>query len=218
MSAGFAWSAVTFGAARFALGLGESGNFPAAIKTTAEWFPKRERAFATGIFNSGTNIGAVIAPLTVPWIALTLGWRWAFVLTGAIGFIWVAVWLGDLRACRAAPEASERERQHILSDHEPPEAPRGLAAAVRLPADLGRHGRQVHDGSDLVVLSVLAAEVPARQLRPDVVDGGAAARDDLPGVRHRQHLRRLAVVASDRERLERERRRARRRCSPARCW
>ncbi len=93
MSAGFAWSAVTFGAARFALGLGESGNFPAAIKTTAEWFPKRERAFATGIFNSGTNIGAVIAPLTVPWIALTLGWRWAFVLTGAIGFIWVAVWL-----------------------------------------------------------------------------------------------------------------------------
>ena len=123
MSAGFAWSAVTFGAARFGLGLGESGNFPAAIKTTAEWFPKRERAFATGIFNSGTNIGAVIAPLTVPWIALTLGWRWAFVLTGAIGFIWVAVWLWLYAPAAQHPKLSERERQHILSDHEPPEAP-----------------------------------------------------------------------------------------------
>jgi len=123
MSAGFAWSAVTFGAARFGLGLGESGNFPAAIKTTAEWFPKRERAFATGIFNSGTNIGAVIAPLTVPWIALTLGWRWAFVLTGAIGFIWVAVWLSIYAPAAQHPRLTERERQHILSDHEPPEAP-----------------------------------------------------------------------------------------------
>ena len=122
MSAGFAWSAVTFGAARFALGLGESGNFPAAIKTTAEWFPKRERAFATGIFNSGTNIGAVIAPLTVPWIALTLGWRWAFVLTGAIGFIWVAVWLAIYAPAARHPRLGDRERQHILSDHEAPEA------------------------------------------------------------------------------------------------
>src|SRR5436305_1104868 len=92
MAHAFAGSVLGFGAARFALGLGESGNFPAAIKTTAEWFPRRERAFATGIFNSGTNIGAVIAPLTVPWIALTLGWRWAFVLTGVIGFVGVAVW------------------------------------------------------------------------------------------------------------------------------
>jgi ACS family hexuronate transporter-like MFS transporter len=121
MSAGFAWNAITFGAARFALGLGESGNFPAAIKTTAEWFPKRERAFATGIFNSGTNIGAIIAPLTVPWIALTFGWRWAFVLTGAIGFIWVAVWLTFYAPADRHPKLSERERQHILSDREAPE-------------------------------------------------------------------------------------------------
>ena len=123
MSAGLATSALTFAVARFALGLGESGNFPAAIKTTAEWFPKRERAFATGIFNSGTNIGAVIAPLTVPWIALTLGWRWAFVLTGAIGFIWVAVWLKTYAPAARHPKLSERERQHILSDREPPESP-----------------------------------------------------------------------------------------------
>src|SRR5258705_9322639 len=109
-------SALGFSLARFFLGLGEAGNFPAAIKTTAEWFPRRERAFATGIFNSGTNIGAVIAPLTVPWIALTLGWRWAFVLTGAIGFIWVAVWLSSYAPAASHPKLSDRERQHILSD------------------------------------------------------------------------------------------------------
>jgi len=72
--------------ARGALGVSEAGNFPAAIKTVAEWFPKKERAFATGIFNSGTNIGAIIAPLTVPYIAQEWGWRTAFVATGAIGF------------------------------------------------------------------------------------------------------------------------------------
>src|SRR6267378_2341132 len=108
MAHALARSVLGFSAARFALGLGESGNFPAAIKTTAEWFPKRERAFATGIFNSGTNIGAVIAPLTVPWIALTLGWRWAFVLTGVIGFIWVAVWLAMYAPAHRHPRLSER--------------------------------------------------------------------------------------------------------------
>lgn len=84
----------TFGflIARSALGITESGNFPAAIKTTAEWFPKKERAFATGLFNSGSNVGAIIAPLTVPWIAVNLGWRWAFIITGAIGLIWLIFW------------------------------------------------------------------------------------------------------------------------------
>jgi MFS transporter, ACS family, aldohexuronate transporter len=119
MAHGLATSAVTFGAARFALGLGESGNFPAAIKTVAEWFPKSERALATGIFNSGTNIGAIIAPLVVPWIALTLGWRWAFVLTGAIGFLWVVVWLRAYAPPATHPRVSARELDHILSDREP---------------------------------------------------------------------------------------------------
>jgi MFS transporter, ACS family, hexuronate transporter len=81
-----------FVVARAALGVSEAGNFPAAIKTIAEWFPKKERSFATGIFNSGTNIGAIIAPLTVPWIAKHLGWQWAFILTGSIGFIWLIAW------------------------------------------------------------------------------------------------------------------------------
>src|SRR4051794_1679913 len=81
----------TFGfvVARSVLGISEAGNFPAAIKTVAEWFPKKERALATGIFNSGTNIGAVVAPLTVPWIAVNMGWKWAFIITGAIGFLWL---------------------------------------------------------------------------------------------------------------------------------
>jgi MFS transporter, ACS family, aldohexuronate transporter len=83
----YAPSVAGFIAARFALGIGEAGNFPAAIRSVAEWFPVRERAFATGLFNSGTNIGAVIAPLTVPWITVTYGWYWAFLLTGAIGFL-----------------------------------------------------------------------------------------------------------------------------------
>jgi MFS transporter, ACS family, hexuronate transporter len=119
MAHGLATSAVTFGAARFGLGLGESGNFPAAIKTVAEWFPKSERALATGIFNSGTNIGAIIAPLVVPWIALTLGWRWAFVLTGAIGFLWVVVWLRLYAPPATHPRVSAGELDHILSDREP---------------------------------------------------------------------------------------------------
>ncbi len=82
-----------FGVVRSALGLSEAGNFPSAIKTVAEWFPKKERALATGIFNSGANVGAIIAPLTVPFIAVTWGWRWAFVITGSIGFIWLVLWL-----------------------------------------------------------------------------------------------------------------------------
>ena len=89
----FVSSTLGFIVARSALGVTESANFPAAIKTVAEWFPKKERALATGIFNSGTNIGAVLAPLTVPYITVAWGWEWAFVITGAIGFIWVVLWL-----------------------------------------------------------------------------------------------------------------------------
>jgi ACS family hexuronate transporter-like MFS transporter len=106
IATGFASSAFGFGAARFALGFGESSNFPAAIKTTAEWFPARERAFATGVLNSGTNIGAVLAPLLVPVIALRWGWRWAFYLTGAVGFVWLVVWLLVYRRPSRAREAA----------------------------------------------------------------------------------------------------------------
>ena len=89
MAMALARTAGGFSIARFALGLGESGNFPASIKTVAEWFPSRERAFATGIFNAGSNVGAIITPIIVPWIALNWGWRAAFIATGALGFIWL---------------------------------------------------------------------------------------------------------------------------------
>src|SRR5437773_741107 len=85
-------SVLGFSIVRFALGLGESGNFPASIRTVAEWHPRKERAFATGIFNAGSNVGAIVAPLVVPWITLAYGWQWAFIATGALGFIWFVAW------------------------------------------------------------------------------------------------------------------------------
>ncbi|PYR77405.1 MAG: MFS transporter [Acidobacteria bacterium] len=85
-------SVIGFIVVRFLLGLGEAGNFPASIKTIAEWFPKRERALATGIFNSGTNIGAIVTPLVVPWLTYTYGWPAAFVATGALGLLWLLLW------------------------------------------------------------------------------------------------------------------------------
>jgi ACS family hexuronate transporter-like MFS transporter len=120
MAAAGARSALQFGFARAALGLGEAGNFPAAIKTVAEWFPKKERALATGILNSGTNIGAIVAPLTVPWIALNLGWEWAFILTGAIGLLWLLFWLPIYRKPEDHPRLSPAERAYIQSD--PPDS------------------------------------------------------------------------------------------------
>jgi ACS family hexuronate transporter-like MFS transporter len=107
-----------FGVARAALGVSEAGNFPAAIKTTAEWFPKKERALATGIFNSGSNVGAIIAPLTVPWIAENMGWKWAFILTGAVGFIWLVLWFIIYEAPAKHKRLSQAEHDYILSDLE----------------------------------------------------------------------------------------------------
>jgi MFS transporter, ACS family, hexuronate transporter len=112
----FARSAAGFAIARAALGLGESGNFPGAIKATAEWFPKKERAFATGIFNAGSNIGAIVTPLTVPWIALHWGWREAFIATGALGFVWLAFWLWLYREPERHPKVSHAELAYIRSD------------------------------------------------------------------------------------------------------
>src|SRR5262249_2525156 len=105
-----------FQAARFALGLGESGSFPASIKAVAEWFPKKERALATGLFNSGTNIGAVVAPLVVPWITIAYGWRWAFIATGALGFFWVIAWWATYSGPQEHPRISKTELAHIQSD------------------------------------------------------------------------------------------------------
>jgi ACS family hexuronate transporter-like MFS transporter len=112
----FAGNVWQFGIARFALGLGESGNFPAAIKTVAEWFPKKERALATGIFNSGTNIGAILAPLAVPVLVIYWGWQSAFIVTGLAGLIWVFFWWPIYRQPREHSRVSPEELAYIESD------------------------------------------------------------------------------------------------------
>ena len=101
---------------RLVLGLGEAGNFPASIKAVAEWFPKKERALATGIFNSGTNIGALVTPLVVPWITLAYGWQWAFVITGVLGFGWVIWWFVSFRDPEMHPGVNAAELAIIQSD------------------------------------------------------------------------------------------------------
>jgi len=107
-----------FGVARSALGIGEGGNFPAAIKTVAEWFPKKQRALATGIFNSGSNIGAVVAPILVPWLLGIYGWQMAFVVTGAIGFIWLIFWLTLYEIPSKHQKLKQPEFDFIHSDDE----------------------------------------------------------------------------------------------------
>jgi MFS transporter, ACS family, hexuronate transporter len=128
----FAWSVAAmahalargvlgFGVARFALGLGEAGNFPAAVKAVTEWFPRRERALATGLFNSGANVGAIIAPLVVPWLKSQYGWQGTFIVLGAIGFVWLIFWYWLYALPHDSKHVSAEELQLIQSD--PPEPP-----------------------------------------------------------------------------------------------
>ncbi len=113
-------AAAGFAIMRFVLGLGEAGNFPASIKAVAEWFPKKERAFATGIFNSGTNVAVLITPLLVPWIVSHWGWQGAFFVTGSFGFLWLLWWHFGYRSPEDHPGVSVAELAHIRSD--PPES------------------------------------------------------------------------------------------------
>jgi MFS transporter, ACS family, hexuronate transporter len=117
--------------ARFALGFGESGVFPASIKSVAEWFPPKERALATGIFNAGTNIGAIITPLIIPWITIHWGWRAGFVFTGALGFLWVGLWLLLYRKPEEHPRVSPAELEYIRSG--PPESTARIKWLCLLP-------------------------------------------------------------------------------------
>jgi MFS transporter, ACS family, hexuronate transporter len=113
-------SFTSFLIARSALGFGESGVFPASIKSVAEWFPKKERALATGIFNAGSNAGAIVTPLVVPWITIHWGWRWAFIVTGALGFVWLIFWLLLYRKPEEHPRVSATELDYIRSDPQTP--------------------------------------------------------------------------------------------------
>jgi ACS family hexuronate transporter-like MFS transporter len=105
-----------FMVARSVLGISEAGNFPAAIKTVAEWFPKKERALATGVFNSGTNIGAIVAPLTVPIMTQAWGWQWAFIITGAFGLSWLILWFIYYEVPQKQKRLSQAEYDYIQSD------------------------------------------------------------------------------------------------------
>lgn len=148
---GYAWSLVgwsiaaighafghhtwSFGFWRAALGVTEAGNFPAANKCVAEWFPKKERAFATGLYNSGANIGAIVAPLTVPYIARAWGWEWAFILTGAVGFTWLAFWFplyGSPAAKLQSGKLSQKEYDFIHSDVDEQEAEKADVAKTKV--------------------------------------------------------------------------------------
>ncbi len=116
ISHAFARTPLAFGIARVFLGFGESGNFPAAIKTVAEWFPKKERALATGIFNSGTSVGAILVPFLVPQIVRHFGWPWAFVMTGAFSFLWLILWWITYKSPEHHPKLRAEEMAHIRSD------------------------------------------------------------------------------------------------------
>lgn len=126
-------SVVGFIISRSVLGFGESGNFPAAIKATAEYFPKRERAFATGIFNSGSNVGAILAPITVPWIAGHWGWGAAFEIIGAIGFLWLIFWFWLYEKPEKQKRLGNAERAYIHSDVENQLEPDSTVVAERVP-------------------------------------------------------------------------------------
>jgi MFS transporter, ACS family, hexuronate transporter len=124
MAHAWAGSLASFMAARFAIGLGESGNFPSGLKAVAEWFPRQERALATGIFNAGTNVGAIVTPLLVPAITLTLGWRAAFLITGSFTVFWLIAWLTIYRPPREQPRLRPSELALIESD--PPDPPESV--------------------------------------------------------------------------------------------
>lgn len=114
-------SVAAFATARFALGIGASANFPAAIKTIAEWFPKKERALATGIFNAGSNVGAILTPLIIPLVAVKFGWQWAFISAGALGFVWLVFWMVTYKKPEESKKLSAGELKFILQDEKDPE-------------------------------------------------------------------------------------------------
>lgn len=113
---------VSFAAARFVLGLGEAANFPAAVKAVAEWFPRRERALATGVFNAGSTVGAIVAPALVAGITSAFGWPWAFLLTGALGFVWLIAWWGFYQHPAQHPSLTADEARYIGQDGTEPAA------------------------------------------------------------------------------------------------
>ncbi|MCC2978413.1 MFS transporter [Sphingomonas sp. PL-96] len=129
---GGAYSVTQFALARFGLGLGESGNFPASIKAVTEWFPARERALAIGVFNAGANVGAIITPLVVPVITVAYGWRAAFVVTGLVSLVWLVAWLAMYRRPSEHPKVTREERAWIEQDPADPVEPIAWKRLIRV--------------------------------------------------------------------------------------
>lgn len=122
---GGVYGVTQFALARFGLGLGESGNFPAGIKAVTEWFPQKERALAIGVFNAGANVGAIVTPLLVPWLTIAYGWRMAFIVTGVFGVLWLIAWLLIYRAPGEHKKVSAAELAYIRQDPADPVEPIG---------------------------------------------------------------------------------------------
>lgn len=132
MAHGLVGNVLQFSLVRAGLGLGESGNFPAGVKATTEWFPAKERALAVGIYNAGANVGAIITPLVVPFLTLTYSWRAAFVITGALSFVWLLAWLGIYRTPRQEKRLSSAELAWIESDPPDPSVPLPWIQLIRV--------------------------------------------------------------------------------------
>lgn len=130
MAHGFATGVASFAAARFGLGVGESGNFPAGIRAVTDWFPQRERAFAIGLFNAGANVGAIITPLLVPVLVLYFGWRAAFFITGIFGVVWLLAWWFIYRHPSEHPRVSKEELAWISQDPVDPVEPIGWSTLL----------------------------------------------------------------------------------------
>ncbi len=130
MAHGGVHSVTQFAMARFGLGVGESGNFPAGIKAVTEWFPQKERAFAIGLFNAGANIGAIVTPLLVPWLTVAYGWRVAFYATGIFGVLWLIAWLTLYRKPEAHKKISAEELAYIRQDPADPVQPIGWGRLI----------------------------------------------------------------------------------------
>ena len=134
-----ALSVAAFGLCRVLLGLAEAGNFPAAVKGVAQWFPKRERAFATSLFNSGANVGALLAPAVVPLLAITFDWSMPFIVAGLAGFVWLGFWIRMYNVPEKHPSVSKAEMEQILSDRE--EGAGRQSCAGSICSATGRPGR-----------------------------------------------------------------------------
>lgn len=130
MAHGGVHSVTQFAMARFGLGVGESGNFPAGIKAVTEWFPQKERAFAIGLFNAGANIGAIVTPLLVPWLTVAYGWRVAFYATGIFGVLWLIAWLVFYRRPEEHKKISAEELAYIRQDPADPVQPIGWGRLI----------------------------------------------------------------------------------------